>query len=181
MTRPTLVLVSGPPGSGKTTLAHAVAPLVACPVVSRDEIKEGIVHAAGGDRGAWGGPVSKRTFEVFFATIRVLLDGGVTHIAEAAFRTDLSAPELAPFLAIARMRIVHCSVDIAIARSRIERRAHTGARVAHPDDELLAALDDGSLAFRMFDPPPLDVPVLHVDTTDGYHPTLDEIVAFING
>jgi predicted kinase len=46
--RPTLVVVSGPAGSGKTTLAHAIAAAVGCPAVSRDEIKEGMVHAAWG-------------------------------------------------------------------------------------------------------------------------------------
>ena len=43
---PTLVVVSGPPGSGKTTLAHKIAAAVGCPAICRDEIKEGMVHAA---------------------------------------------------------------------------------------------------------------------------------------
>lgn len=42
---PTLALISGPPGFGKTTVAHALARVVGCPAVSRDEIKEGMVHA----------------------------------------------------------------------------------------------------------------------------------------
>ena len=43
---PTLVVVSGPIGSGKTTLAHKIARAVGCPVVSRDEIKEGLAHGS---------------------------------------------------------------------------------------------------------------------------------------
>jgi adenylate kinase family enzyme len=43
---PTLIVVSGPAGSGKTTLAHAIASAVGCPAICRDEIKEGMVHAA---------------------------------------------------------------------------------------------------------------------------------------
>jgi len=45
---PTLVVVSGPPGTGKTTLAHKIAKAVGCPAVCRDEIKEGMMHAAPG-------------------------------------------------------------------------------------------------------------------------------------
>ncbi len=34
----------------------------------------------------------------------------------------------------------------------------------------------------MFGPPPSwDMPTLHVDTSDGYHPSLEEIVAFVSG
>ena len=40
---PTLVVVTGPAGSGKTTLAHALSAAVGCPALCRDEIKEGMV------------------------------------------------------------------------------------------------------------------------------------------
>jgi predicted kinase len=43
---PVLVVVSGPMGSGKTTLARKIARSVGCPAICRDEIKEGMVHAA---------------------------------------------------------------------------------------------------------------------------------------
>jgi hypothetical protein len=32
-----------------------------------------------------------------------------------------------------------------------------------------------------YDPPEMDVPTLIVDTTDGYNPTLDQIVSFALG
>jgi adenylate kinase family enzyme len=40
---PTLIIVSGPGGSGKTTLAHQLAATLGCPALCRDEIKEGMV------------------------------------------------------------------------------------------------------------------------------------------
>jgi hypothetical protein len=63
---PTLVVVSGSPGSGKTTLGHKIALAVRYPAICRDEIKEGMVHAS------WGfvpGPVDEltmRTLPTFF-------------------------------------------------------------------------------------------------------------------
>jgi cytidylate kinase len=41
---PTLVVVSGPAGSGETTLAHKIASAVGCP----DEIKEGMMRTTPG-------------------------------------------------------------------------------------------------------------------------------------
>ena len=43
--RASLTVVAGRPGSGKTTLAHALARAIRCPAVCRDEVKEGLVHS----------------------------------------------------------------------------------------------------------------------------------------
>src|SRR5208282_812647 len=113
---PTLIVVSGPPGSGKTTLAHAIGRAVPCPAICRDEIKEGLVHA---ERDKSIGGVSQRTFETFFGVLRLLLSAGVTVVAEAAFQDKLWRPGLEPLLGRADIRIVHCIVDPALARERI--------------------------------------------------------------
>ena len=38
---PFLIVVTGRPAAGKTTLAHTLAQAIRCPLISRDEIKEG--------------------------------------------------------------------------------------------------------------------------------------------
>lgn len=63
--RPKLVVVSGQPATGKTTLAHALARELGCPAICRDEIKEGMVHAAGGEfEAAYGDPLTVRTLRL---------------------------------------------------------------------------------------------------------------------
>src|SRR2546430_462428 len=87
---PILVIVSGPPGSGKTTLAHALARGVPCPAVCRDEIKEGIGHALARDPTPEDhGPLNARANAAFFDTLRLLVGAGVTVVAEAAFQDRL--------------------------------------------------------------------------------------------
>jgi predicted kinase len=69
---PTLVVVSGPPGAGKTTLAHAIAKEIPCPAICRDEIKEGMAHAQPGDfQGEHGDPLTVRTVPLFFEVLRM--------------------------------------------------------------------------------------------------------------
>src|SRR4051794_41828133 len=83
--RPALVVVSGPPACGKTTLAHALAEAIPCPAVCRDELKEGMVHAHGGSfEPAPGDPLTQRTLPLFFDVLRLLLAAGVTVVAGAA-------------------------------------------------------------------------------------------------
>ena len=175
--RPTLIVVSGPAGSGKTTLAHAIAAAVGCPAICRDEIKEGMVHATPGFVPSTGDELTRRTFPVFFAVLDVLLKAGVTTVAEAAFQDHVWGPRLVPLLNLAQLRIVHCTVDADVAFRRALRRAQDNPlRRAHADPAAL--LSAGERAFVRV---AMDAPSLEVDTTDGYRPGLDQIVAFVNG
>ncbi len=178
-TQPTLVVVSGPSGSGKTTLAHRLAAAVGCPAICRDEIKEGMVHATPGFVPAPGDDLTARTLPVFFAVLDLLLRAGVTTVAEAAFQDKTWRPRLQPLTGLARLRIVHCTVDAAVAFERSGNRLRdTPSRRAHADPRDPA---EHAAAHRAFDRLSMDAPYLEVDTTDGYRPALGEIAAFVNG
>ena len=87
---PTLVVVGGPPGSGKTTLAHEIARAIGCPAICRDEIKEGMVHATPGFVPGASDELTMRTLPAFFGVLELLLTAGVTTVAEAAFQDRVS-------------------------------------------------------------------------------------------
>jgi|SoiMetStandDraft_2_1073263.scaffolds.fasta_scaffold38078_2 hypothetical protein len=181
MHTPTLIVVTGRPGSGKTTLAYALARAIRCPALCRDEFKEGLVHTCGGrvtpeDHGRLNGHV----YHTFFGAVELLLRDGITLVAEAAFQHKLWVPKLQPLQAIAQMRLIVCAIDPLLAHTRFLQRG-----VADPEREgyhgrgwIQPHPDDPALTIRPYEPPRLAVPSLIVDTSDGYTPSLERIKAF---
>jgi predicted kinase len=177
---PTLVVISGPSGVGKTTLAHKIAQAVGCPAICRDEIKEGMTHATPGFVARPGDELTARTLPVFFDVLALLLRAGVTTVAEAAFQDWRWRAGLEPLGELAQFRIVQCTVNADVAFERSLRRGQAvSTRRAHAD---LRPSDAAEFAARhsAFERLSIDAPSIEVDTTDGYRPGLSQIVAFVN-
>jgi predicted kinase len=171
--QPVLIVVAGPPGAGKTTLAYALARAVRYPAVSRDEIKEGLVCTTG-EVGEPGGDLQRHATDAFFDTLALLLGRGVSVVAEAAFQHKVWAPRLEPLRAVARVRVVLCEISLEQAVSRrLARGSSDPARLRfHPEEPGREG------ATGRYDPPRLGVPTLRVDTSDGYQPAFETIVEF---
>ncbi|MFF4424441.1 AAA family ATPase [Streptomyces sp. NPDC001549] len=173
--QPTLVVVSGPPGSGKTTLAHSLADELGCPAIIRDEIKQGMVMSTGIDQP--GADDLNIPAVHAFDTLSVLLQAVV---AEAAYQDRLWRPGLEPLADIASLRIIRCTTSTSAIVERMAERANSERhRAAHGDRQLLTDSAAGTYAPEQFADISLDVPTLLVDTSDGYQPGNPEITAFI--
>jgi len=135
-----------------------------------------MVHAFGpGFQPAVSDPLTVRTYGLFFETVGLLLRGGVTVVAEAAFQHRIWEQGLTPLRGLSDLRVVRCSVPLDLLRERQRPRlADLPTRAAHADLALL--LEQGEEPG--WDAIHLDVPTLDVDSSDGYEPTLDEIADF---
>ena len=136
-----------------------------------------------GQSGAPGDAIAWQVYEVFFETLKLLLGHRITLVAEAAFQHELWAAKLELLRERAQVRIVLCSVSAELARLRhLERGlADPDRERFHDDGPVKAAREGRTLPIENYRPPHLDVPTLAVDTSNGYEPAFEKIVAFAKG
>ena len=187
--RPALVLIGGAPGSGKTTLGALLGRRLRLPVVHKDQLREGISWTAfraetrvedGTDIGPahWADRIVPDVGAVgperFYRTLELWFELGVSAVAETTFHPELSPPEVTSrLLPLADTVYVHCRA--ADSAQRWERRCRADDFFPEPAvDELLPVVR--SLEQRLAAPLPLDCTTIPVDTSDGYDPTLDDLV-----
>jgi predicted kinase len=159
--------VTGPPASGKTTLARPLAGALGLPLLSKDTIKEALYDTLGvGDRD-WSRRLGAGSYAVLLAVAREL---GSAAVLDANFYPD-HGPDL--LSACARPIEVFCRCPAAeVARRFIERSPtrHPG----HVDHTLDRARLDAMAAMQ---PLALGGPVLALDTSSPVD--VDAVAAWV--
>ncbi|MGH2483820.1 MAG: AAA family ATPase [Candidatus Limnocylindria bacterium] len=176
---PALVIISGAPASGKSTLADRLSFDLRLPIVAKDELKEALADAIGPPSDV---PASMQLGQGAYAMLYLfaqrLLEARTGLIVESNFQRGVSETDLRPLLAWSDPCLIHCSATPEVVQARYAARHERGDRhPAHLDANRAAALADG-LAAGHFDPLDLPIPTLIVDTTDGWHPAYEDIRDF---
>jgi hypothetical protein len=130
--RPALVVVSGLSGTGKTTVARAIASELGLRVVSADAVRQELFGeekkpAAYGE-GAYRPEATRKTYETMMGRGRELLSAGGGAVLDGVFLGDYQegwAAELAAS-AGAPLRWIECRLADEAVRQRIEERHERG-------------------------------------------------------
>jgi predicted kinase len=159
-----VIAVGGIPGAGKTTLARRLAAALHVPVVVRDEIKEGMHVTVGSTDPAEVRRFAAAAFGAFWSTVDLLVDAGVSLVAEAAFHREHAVGDLHRLWPRADLRLLWCSVAPEVALARYRARAPS-RHPAHADDLHAERMAHPAFDRSTYDPPSGPWPVLRVDTT----------------
>jgi len=180
MKKPLLLVISGMPASGKTTLAHLIAEKTHCPLLSRDELKEGYINTTGVPHAQLNDDSAKHIYEAFFDTIGLLISRKISLVIEAAFQDKLWQPKLSILQSDADIKILICKTKPDIALSRFEKRylQESSREKYHGDRSGLKNI--ANELFYNYNPVKSDFPTLVIDTTDNYNPAIEEILEFIH-
>jgi predicted kinase len=180
MNKPILTIVTGRPASGKTTLSHILAREIRCPLLSRDEFKEGYLLSLQTSHDKVDHAAAMIIYETFFQTIELLLSKHISLVAEAAFQHKLWQPKIMSYLDIAIIRIVVCEISPALALTRYTNRvAADPSRERYHGDQAELAKETGRSLITSYIAPNIPVPTLRVNTTNKYDPGIPGILAFI--
>lgn len=149
------VVVSGAPGSGKSTIARELAPRLGLPLIAKDTIKEALAESLGVTDLEGSRRMGKAAIDVMFA----LAKDNASCVFESAWVPEFTRTRLADLGH--RIVEVFCSVPVAVAIQRYEDRA-ASRHWSHFDLDRVHSRD----AFEAYNVPVGgDWPMVKVDTT----------------
>ena len=136
-----LILITGLPGTGKSTLARALALHFGVPLICKDTIKEPLLDVIGAPDRVASRRLSDASFAVMFSLARDCLHAGVDLILEGNFRPGQHETELltAIPLVVDSMHVtqVLCRASEPVRIARLAARASDPSRHAgHRDADL---------------------------------------------
>jgi len=181
--RPIIIIITGRPAAGKSTLAKWLSQELQISVVSKDRIREELFERLGWNDREWAQLLGKASVDMMFYFAKAELEVGHSVIMDNAFHPPISTPR---FQALkeqynAESIQIVCDSDRETLFQRFKMRADSGNRHAgHGDHDVLEELyaNLANIHSRVLD---ISGSVIEVDTTDftsvDYQKILEQVKA----
>jgi predicted kinase len=155
MQRSFLIIVTGLPASGKTTLARSLAERYGVPLIAKDLIKEPLLDVLGAPDAAASRRLSDASFRILAAVAAEVLQKSGACAVEGNFRSGEHEPLFHPLARDARtLAQVLCRAEEEERRERLRARQHDPHRHRGHRDLEQAAQSAGPASCDAF----LDLP-----------------------
>jgi predicted kinase len=155
-----VIVVTGPPAAGKTTLAREIARRLRMPLIAKDAIKESLFDGLGTGDLEWSRRLGEATYLAMLALVEESVAAGASVVVEANF---VRGSEIETRLAALPARFVqlHCSAPLEVLLTRYgTRERHPG----HVDSERIDALRE-SVESGRHDPLELPGETIRLETS----------------
>jgi predicted kinase len=162
-----LVIVTGAPAAGKTTIARRLAQDLSLPLFTRDDLKESLFDSLGWSDRPWSAKLGAAAWELLYLAAERVLNAGQSLIIESNFRPQWANARITRLQAQSHCCTVQilCKVAPEVALTRYRLRVESGARhpghVDHLNVETLRA--ELQQAWQPLD---VDGELIPIDTTD---------------
>ncbi len=176
MSRAELVVVSGVPASGKTTLARRIAQELGAPLLTKDAFKEGLFDTLGYSDATYSARLSTASYEMLFINLGALVESNTSCVVEANFKRGVHEARLLPLLVQTQAVLVHVFANEEVIKQRHQARVENHLR--HPGhlDAGRWPLTLAGMQIGEYEPLELGIPVVRIDTSSDATPSIDEVL-----
>ena len=182
-----LIIVTGQPASGKSTLAAWLGQQLALPVIGKDGIKEILFAEMGWQDRDWSKQLGRASVEILYHLAHTLLGAGTSLILDNAFHPELASPQLQTLIQKHQARAIQiiCQAPSEVLFHRFRQRAESGQR--HEGHVDLLSLAELRASLQQQRPVQLQIEgaVIPVDTTDfatvDYGTILEQVSTLMKG
>lgn len=166
----TILLVTGPPASGKTTIARQAAKKLHLPLVSKDDYKELLFDTLGISDLQWSQKLGAAAFELLFQSIHRLAQAGITMVVEAPFDPERHREVLGKIKEKHSLKIVevYCDSERELIYQRFKERSESGKRHSGHQDQLRCEDQKEKILHGNYGPLSIDQRVLQVNTDNTF-------------
>src|SRR5262249_19586607 len=139
---PVVLIITGPPASGKSTLGRELARRLGLPLLSKDLFKEVLFDQLGWSDLEWSHRLGGASMALLFRSAGALIAAGQSMALEANFYAEWDTPQLRRLAEHQPCRFVQlvCTASRATLEERYRRRTMTGER--HPGHTQSEALEE---------------------------------------
>ena len=138
--KPQLIITTGRPAAGKSTLAKWLSKELGIPFFSKDNVREVLFDTLGWKDRKWAQMLGRASIDIMFYLAEMQFEAGCSVILDNSFDPSLSAlrfQALKTKYGIETIQIV-CNSDQDTLFNRLKKRAETGNRhPGHGDNDVL--------------------------------------------
>lgn len=178
-----IVLITGFPASGKTTIGNELAKRMRIPFLSKDDIKEHLFDRLGWEDREWSKKLSLVSYDSLYYYAETLLKANVSFVIESNFKPEFDNPKVTALIErydVALAQILY-HANGGVLFERFKSRAESGLR--HPGHVDTSNYKEFKKILLEGQSEPLSVAgaVIDVDTTDFTKVDVDQLLERIVG